>query len=64
MLVKSWELLGRTRTPDGDEMTLTRRGGEYVILAGGKSLMSSRMHGSEEGAMCLLRLAANSSFFP
>src|SRR5436309_8654835 len=48
LLVKSWELLGRTRTPDGDEMTLTRRGGEYVILAGGKSLMSSRMHGSEE----------------
>ena len=46
--MKSWELLGRTRTPDGDEMTLTRRGGEYVILAGGKSLMSSRMHGSEE----------------
>src|SRR5713101_2285574 len=29
-------------------MTLTRRGGEYVILAGGQSLMSSRMHGSEE----------------
>src|SRR5437773_7141542 len=29
-------------------MTLTRRGGEYVILAGGKSLRSSAMHGSEE----------------
>jgi len=46
--VNAWQLLGRTRTPDGDEMTLTRRGGEYVILAGGQSLMSSRMHGSEE----------------
>lgn len=29
-------------------MRLTRQGGEYVILAGGKPLMSSRMHGSEE----------------
>ena len=29
-------------------MALTFRGGEYVILAGGRSLMSSRMHGSEE----------------
>ena len=29
-------------------MTLTRHGGEYVILASGQSLMSSRMHGSEE----------------
>jgi spermidine synthase len=29
-------------------MSLTRQGTEYVILAGGKPLMSSRMHGSEE----------------
>ena len=29
-------------------MKLTRRANEYVILANGKSLMSSRMHGSEE----------------
>jgi spermidine synthase len=29
-------------------MTLTRQGSEYVILASGKPLMSSRMHGSEE----------------
>jgi spermidine synthase len=46
--VKPWELLGQTRTPAGDEMTLTRQGSEFVILAAGKSLMSSRMHGSEE----------------
>jgi spermidine synthase len=46
--VKAWELLGQTRTPDGDDMSLTRSGGEYVILASGRSLMSSRMHGSEE----------------
>ncbi len=29
-------------------MTLTRHGAEYVIFAGGQTLMSSRMHGSEE----------------
>ncbi len=29
-------------------MRLTRQGSEYVIFAGGKPLMSSRMHGSEE----------------
>ena len=46
--MKPWELLGETRTPEGEEMTLTRHGSEYVILASGQSLMSSRMHGSEE----------------
>ena len=42
------ELLGETRTSDGANLKLTRRGNEYIILANGKSLMSSRMHGSEE----------------
>lgn len=42
------ELLGETQTPDGADLKLTRRGNEYIILANGKSLMSSRMHGSEE----------------
>src|SRR6185295_5571172 len=51
--VKPWELLGQTTTPDGVEMALTRRDGEYVILAAGKSLMSSRMHGSEEALATL-----------
>jgi spermidine synthase len=46
--VKPWELLGQTRAPDGADLSLTRRSGEYVILANGRSLMSSRMHGSEE----------------
>jgi len=46
--LRPWELLGETRTPDGEDMRLTRQGSEYVILAGGKPLMSSRMHGSEE----------------
>lgn len=51
--VKAWELLGQTRTPGGDDLTLTRRDREYIILANGKSLMSSRMHGSEEALATL-----------
>ena len=46
--MQAWEILGETLTPDGETLTLTRQGSEYVILANGKSLMSSRMHGSEE----------------
>ncbi len=51
--MKAWELLGRTSTPDGTEITLMRQDTEHVILAGGKPLMSSRMHGSEEAAAAL-----------
>jgi spermidine synthase len=47
--VKPWELLGKTTTPDGTDLTLSRRDREYVIFANhNKILMSSRMHGSEE----------------
>jgi spermidine synthase len=46
--VKAWALLGETCTPDGNTMRLTRRDQEYVVLLNGKTLMSSRMHGSEE----------------
>src|SRR5436190_7818777 len=46
--MKPTMLLGQTQTPEGEEMALTRQGSEYIILAGGQSLMSSRMHGSEE----------------
>ncbi len=48
-----WELLGEARTPDGNAMTLTRRGREYMIMADGKDLMSSRMKGSEEALATL-----------
>jgi len=51
--VKPWELLGRTATADGDELTLMQRSGELVIFASGKPLMSSRMHGSEEALATL-----------
>jgi spermidine synthase len=46
--VKPFELLGQTVSPDGTDMKLIRRGEEYLILADGAMLMSSRMHGSEE----------------
>jgi spermidine synthase len=46
--VNPLELLGEARTSDGADLKLIRRGNEYVILANGKSLMSSRTHGSEE----------------
>ena len=51
--MKPWELLGQTQTPDGSDMTLMRRDSEIVILANGKPLMSSRMHGSEEALAVL-----------
>lgn len=51
--MRPWELLGETRAPDGTLMALTRRDREYLILAGGKPLMSSRMHGSEEALATL-----------
>ena len=51
--MKAWELLGQTCTPDDNDMRLTRRDNEYVILVNGKTLMSSRMHGSEEALAAL-----------
>ncbi len=46
--VKPFELVGQTLSPDGTVMKLVRRGDEYLILADGAVLMSSRVHGSEE----------------
>jgi spermidine synthase len=46
--VKPLELLGQALSRDGTVLKLIRRSDEYIILANGKSLMSSRMHGSEE----------------
>ena len=42
------QLLGQALTRDGTVLKLVRRSDEFIILANGKSLMSSRMHGSEE----------------
>jgi spermidine synthase len=46
--VKPLELLGQTSSPDGTVLKLIRRGDEYLILASGAILVSSRVHGSEE----------------
>jgi spermidine synthase len=51
--MKAWELLHATYTPDGTGIRLTRRDDEYMILANGKPLMSSRIHGSEEALATL-----------
>lgn len=42
-----WETLDRTTVPGGSELTLHRRGDEYVIRVDGRDLMGSRQHGSE-----------------
>jgi spermidine synthase len=51
--MKAWELLGETRTPDGGDVRLMRQDEEYVIWVDGKTLMSSRRHGSEEALATL-----------
>jgi spermidine synthase len=49
----SWEQLGATTAPDGTDVRLMRRDAEYLLLAGGKPLMSSQLHGSEEALATL-----------
>jgi spermidine synthase len=51
--VKPWDVIGRARTPSGVELTLTCHATEYVISANRQSLMSSRMHGSEDALAVL-----------
>jgi spermidine synthase len=51
--VKTMELLGQAVSHNGTVMKLMRRSDEYIILANGKPLMSSRMHGSEEALATL-----------
>ncbi|WNZ59788.1 hypothetical protein QEG98_27635 [Myxococcus sp. MxC21-1] len=46
--MKPWETLERAEVPDVGEVTLARRGDEYVFRVRGQTLMSSRQHGSEE----------------
>ncbi|MDP2309283.1 MAG: spermidine synthase [Pseudomonadota bacterium] len=50
-----WVLLDTAATPDGTPLTLNQRGTELVIRAGGRDLMSSRMHGSEEAMAALAK---------
>jgi spermidine synthase len=52
-MMKPWELLGESSGPDGTDVRLMRRHDEYLILANGKPLMSSRLHGSEQALAML-----------
>lgn len=51
--MKPLELLGQALSRDGSVVKLIRRSDEFIILANGKPLMSSRMHGSEEALATL-----------
>ncbi len=51
--MQPWEIAGRARAPDGSELVLARRGAEWVVRSGGRILMSSRLHGSEEALAAL-----------
>jgi spermidine synthase len=51
--VRHLKLLGQALTRDGTVLKLAHRDNEYVILANGKSLMSSGMYGSEEALATL-----------
>jgi spermidine synthase len=51
--MKVWEVLGTSSTPGGADLQLRRRDNEYLILANGKPLMSSLLHGSEEALATL-----------
>ena len=51
-----WEVLGRARAPDGGELILSHRDGEFVIRVDGRELMSSRGSNSEQ-AMARLAIA-------
>jgi len=51
--MQPWEIVERARAPGGDELQLARRGQEWVVRVGGRVLMSSRMHGSEEALAAL-----------
>lgn len=51
--MKPWIDIGQAQTPGGDDIRLTEHDGEYVINVNGKTLMSSRAHGSEEALATL-----------
>ena len=58
--MKPWETVDRTRAPDGTELVLARREDEWVVRVAGRTLMSSRVHGSEEAlAAIALRQVAS-----
>lgn len=57
--MQPWIVVDRAPIPKGAELQLARRGDEWVVRAGGHTLMSSRTHASEEtlAAWALERVA-------
>ena len=51
--MKPWQTIATAAAPDGAELTLARRDEEWVVRAAGRTLMSSRQHGSEEALATL-----------
>ncbi|MCA2981319.1 MAG: hypothetical protein INH41_30945 [Myxococcaceae bacterium] len=54
-----WKVVDRAAIPGGGELQLAQRGDEWVVRTGGRTLMSSRAHASEEtlAAWALERVA-------
>lgn len=58
--MKKWNILERTRTPDGQDLTLSEHDGELVLRVNGRELMSNMRTASEArlGELGGLHLAA------
>jgi spermidine synthase len=57
--MKPWHTVATAAAPDGTELTLAKRDEEWVVRTAGRTLMSSRQHGSEE-ALATLALERSS----
>ena len=51
--MKPWVRIGEAAAPDGTSLVLQSRDGQFLLLAGGKPLMSSDQHGSEDALATL-----------
>jgi spermidine synthase len=51
--MKVRELLAKATVPGGEELSLFRRDGDFMIVLGRNELMNSRMSGSEEALATL-----------
>ena len=51
--MQPWETVDRAKVAGGTELVLARRGEEWVVRNDGRTLMSSRQHGSEDALATL-----------
>ena len=51
--MKPWVRIDEAAAPDGTPLVLQSRDGEFLLLAGGKPLMASDQHGSEDALATL-----------